>query len=97
MINYKIHTNILDLDDLGLESSLSSLTLQEKERIALVNVLQVQEKAHFQRDMISVFKSFLDFCMKEHNVYLVLLEPYPQAKNRIRSKKIISWSKNNSW
>lgn len=87
MINYKIHKNILDLDDLNLESSLSSLTIQDRERIDLVNVLQVQEKAYFQRDMISVFRNFLSFCMKEHNVYLVLLEPYPQAKNRIRSKK----------
>lgn len=87
MINYKIHNKILDLEDLNLESSLSLLTSQDKERIDLVNVLQVKEKAYFQRDMGSVLRNFLVFCMKEHNIYMVLLEPYPQMKNKIRSKK----------
>jgi hypothetical protein len=97
MINYKIHKNILDLDDLNLESSLSSLTPQDRERIDLVNILQVQEKAYFQRDMLSIFKDFLSFCMEEHNVYLILLEPYPQTKNRIRSKKGLFYNHKSSF
>lgn len=97
MINYKIHNNILDLEDLNLKSNLSSLTSQDKEKIELINVLQVQEKTHFQRDMLSVFRDFLGFCMKEHKVYLVLLEPYPQAKNRIRSKKGLFYNHKSSF
>ena len=97
MINYQIHNNILDLDDLNLESSLSSLTLQDRRIIDLVNVLEVKEKAYFQRDMLSIFKDFLGFCMKEHNVYLVLLEPYPQPQNRIRSKKGLFYNHKSSF
>jgi len=87
MINFEIHSNILDLDDLNLESSLSALSKRDMEKIGALNVLQVKERAYFQRDMTSILRNFLSFCMDEHNVYLVLLEPYPQMKNRIRSKK----------
>ena len=86
-----------EIKDGGVIKDIAGKHIQPEERIALVNVLQVQEKAHFQRDMISVFKSFLDFCMKEHNVYLVLLEPYPQAKNRIRSKKGLLYNHRSSF
>lgn len=87
MINYEIHNNLLNIEDLNLASNLSSLTPQDKGKLDSVQVLQVKEKAYFQRDMISVFRNFLGFCLKDHNVYLILLEAYPQTKNRIRSKK----------
>jgi len=87
MIDYEIHQNILTLDDLNLESSKSALSAKNLEKIAALNVLQVKERAYFQRDMASILRNFLGFCLSEHNVYLILLEPYPQMKNRIRSKK----------
>ena len=87
MIDYEIHQNILALDDLNLESRKAALSAKDLEKIAALNVLQVRERAYFQRDMASILRNFLGFCLSEHNVYLVLLEPYPQMKNRIRSKK----------
>jgi hypothetical protein len=87
MINYEIHRNILDLDDLNLESSLSALSALDQERIDAVNVLQVKEKAYFHRDMASIYRNFLGFCMESHNVYFVLMEHAPEPRNRIRTKK----------
>lgn len=87
MIHFKLYDNPLALDDLNLASSLSALTPQERAKIESVRVLQVEEKAHFQRDLISVFRDFLAFCGQEHHVYLVLLEAYPQPRSGIRSKK----------
>jgi len=87
MIKFEIHHDILSLDDLNLESSFSALTSQDKEKLDALNILQVKESAYFQRDMASILRNFLGFCMKEHNVYFVLIEQYPQMKNRIRSKK----------
>lgn len=87
MINFEIHHNILNLDDLNLESNIISLSLKDKEKIDLLSVLQVKEKAYFQRDMGALFRDFLDFSMTEHKVYLILIEEYPQAKNKIRTKK----------
>lgn len=87
MISYKGFTDILELEDLNLRSSLSSLTLQEIKAIELVNLVQVKEKAYFQRDMVTLLKNFMVFCLKEHNAYWVLIEHYPQPKNKIRSKK----------
>ena len=59
MINFEIHDNILALDDLNLESSLSALSAQDMEKISALNVLQVRERAYFQRDMASILKNFL--------------------------------------
>lgn len=87
MINYEIHRNILGLDDLNLISNISALSARDKERIDAVNVLQVKEKAYFQRDMASIFRDFLGFCMKGHNVYFVLMEHAPEPRNRIRARK----------
>lgn len=87
MINYKIYNSLLEIEDLNLESSLSSLTLQDQKVLESLKVLQVKEEAHFQRDMLSLFRDFLVFSTEAHKVYWVLLEPYPQARNRIRSKK----------
>jgi len=87
MINYKIYNSLLEIEDLNLESSLSSLTLQDQKVLESLKALQVKEKAHFQRDMLSLFRNFLVFSTKAHKVYLVFLEPYPQKNNRIRSKK----------
>lgn len=70
MIHFKLYDNPLVLDDLNLESSLSALTPQERAKIESVRVLQVEEKAHFQRDLISVFRDFLAFCgLKPSKIY----------------------------
>jgi hypothetical protein len=87
MIDFNIHKDILRIEDLRLESNLSSLTSRDMGTIEAVRMLQVREKAYFQRDMLSIFRNFLSFCLQEHNVYLVLLEPYPQTQTSIRSKK----------
>lgn len=87
MITFEHYNNILDLDDLNLESSLSTLTVQDKKKIGAVSVLQAKEKVFFQQDMSFVFRNFLDFCRKGHNVYFVLLENYPRMRSKIRSKK----------
>jgi hypothetical protein len=72
MIDFNIHNNLLRIEGLGLESNLSSLTSRDRGKIGAIRVLQVKEKAYFQRDILSIFRNFLSFCLKEHNVYLVL-------------------------
>lgn len=87
MIIHKTYNHLLELDDLNLESNLSFLTLQDQAIMDSVKALEVEEKAYFQRDMLSLFRSFLAFSAQAHKVYLIFIEPYPQTKSRIRSKK----------
>ena len=87
MIQYLRHNDILTLDDLHLPSYRTALTPQEMSHINDVRILEVREHAHFQRDIPSILRSFLDMAADTHHIHLVFLEPYPQPTSYIRSKK----------
>ncbi len=87
MIDFSRYDNLLDIDDLNLESNLTSLSNLDINKLKAVNAIQVKEHTLLEGNMDYAFRKFLSFSREEHNVYFVFVEDYPQAKSRIRSRK----------
>jgi hypothetical protein len=87
MISLEVIDNVFELEDLNLESNLKRLNSRDKRNLTPIKAIKAEEKAYVHRELPDVLKNFLLKQLDENKVYWVMMEPYPQTKNPVRSKK----------
>ena len=87
MISLEIIDNILQIEDLNLESNLKQLNARDKRNLSSIKAIKVEEKAYVHRELPAVLKNFLLKQLDDNKVYWVLMEPYPQAKKSCQVKE----------